>query len=81
MMLRKIYNISCVLGILISFQGVFGGQLLDHTKLFAPERDEREEQLTGLKDVLAKLQEPTEQLKTIQDDLEQINREINTTKD
>ncbi len=71
-----------MLGILIGFQGAFGGQLLDPIKLFAPERDEREEQLTGLKDEFAKLQESTqEQLKTIQDNLEQVNREINTTKD
>jgi len=82
MMLRNVYKISFLFSLLVGFQFVGAGQLIDPSKIFSPDRDEREEQLTGLKNEFEKLQKSSaEQLKTIQDDLEQVNRQINTFKD
>jgi small-conductance mechanosensitive channel len=81
-MLRNIFKISLIIGLLVGFQATNSGQLIDATKIFTPDRDEREEQLAGFKSEFEKLQDSTEtESKAIQDNLEQINRQINTTKD
>lgn len=62
-------------------QSVFGIKFFDPAKLFTPEKDEREVQLSHLKEEYLKIKNNTqEQLKALQDNVVQIDRQVNETK-
>ena len=65
----------------VSNQSLFGAKLFDPTRLFAPEKDEREVQLTHLKEEYEKLKESTqEELKKLQENITQLDRQLNEAK-
>ncbi len=73
-----LYKVTSILFLLIFFcvQNVFSAQLRDAKKLFGPEHDEKEEQVSHLKDELEKIKASTqERLKVVQDALTQVDRQ------
>ncbi|MEX0940120.1 MAG: mechanosensitive ion channel domain-containing protein [Candidatus Babeliales bacterium] len=80
--MRKIIKIILTSILLVGIgRPLLPAGLIDTSKIFVPERDEREEQLTHLKEEYTKLQAASqEKLKLIQEKLEQINKQTTNAK-